>query len=748
MSIKFNNIFFSIIFFIILFTGSSKAEVVKKIDILGNYRITSETIKMFSSINLNDDLDENKLNQTLKNLYETNFFDNVSLEFDNNILIITVVESPIIQNITYDGIKAKKIKDVVFKNLSLRPRTSFNEVLLKSDKEIIQSSLRNLGYYFSKIDIYKETFDDNKVNLTYTVNLGKKAKIKKILFIGNKIFKERLLKNIIISEEYKPWKFISGKKFLNQNVITIDKRLLKNFYLNKGYYDVKINSSFARRLNENDFELIFNIDTQKKFFFNNLTLEIPSDFDDNNFNDLLNLFAKLKGEAYTINKVENILEEIDKISTTEQFESISSSVQESFEENKINLKFIIEETEKMFIQKINIYGNNITRENVIRNQLEIDEGDPFNEILNNKSINNIKSLNFFKSVESEIVDGTALQTKIININVKEKPTGEISAGAGVGTSGGTVSFGVREQNYLGKGLSVSSNLSINEESIRGLFSVTNPNYKNSNKSVYVSAQALETDKLSASGYKTSKSGFSFGTNFEYLKNLSLGLGTTNFYEKIDTDSTASARQKLQDGNYWDSFINLSIDYDERNQKFQTTEGFRSSYYLDLPVISETNTLTNLYHYKMFSELYENNVSSLSFYVKSSTSLSDEVKLSERIFLPGDKLRGFERGKIGPKDGDDFIGGNFASAINFSSTVPQILQNSQNIDFLFFIDAANVWGVDYFDGDDEGSEIRSSLGIGINWLTPIGPLSFTLAEPLTKSNTDKTESFRFNLGTTF
>ena len=134
------------------------------------------------------------------------------------------------------------------------------------------------------------------------------------------------------------------------------------------------------------------------------------------------------------------MEEIDKISTTEQFESISSSVQESFEENKINLKFIIEETEKMFIQKINIYGNNITRENVIRNQLEIDEGDPFNEILNNKSINNIKSLNFFKSVESEIVDGTALQTKIININVKEKPTGEISAGAGVGTSGGTVSL--------------------------------------------------------------------------------------------------------------------------------------------------------------------------------------------------------------------------------------------------------------------------------------------------------------------
>ena len=171
--------------------------------------------------------------------------------------------------------------------------------------------------------------------------------------------------------------------------------------------------------------------------------------------------------------------------------------------------------------------------------------------------------------------------------------------------------------------------------------------------------------------------------------------------------------------------------------------------IDLPLLSETATFTNTYLFKYFTELYENNISNISLYLRSSTSLkSEEIKLSERIILPSNRLRGFERGKVGPKDGEDFIGGNYAAAINFSSTIPQLLENSENIDVLFFIDAGNVWGVDYFSGDDEGSEIRSSIGLGLDWLTPVGPLNFTLATAITKAESDKTETFRFNLGTTF
>ena len=316
---------------------------------------------------------------------------------------------------------------------------------------------------------------------------------------------------------------------------------------------MSINSSFAKLINQKDFELIYNIQANKKYYFNDLAISLPTDFDKNNFLRINNLFNKLKGEPYSINQVETILEEIDQITLVEQFQSITADVIENINSNKINLKFEIKEIPTKFVEGINILGNNVTRETVIRNQLEIDEGDPYNEILAKKSINNIKSLNFFKDVSSEIVDGSKAETKQINISVEEKPTGEISAGAGIGTSGSSVSFGVKENNYLGSGVALSSNVTLTDESLKGLLSVTNPNYRNSDKSISFSAEAIEIDRLKAYGYKTNKTGLSVNTNFEYLNNFKIGIGNSNYYEKIDTDSTASSKQQAQEGNYWDSF---------------------------------------------------------------------------------------------------------------------------------------------------------------------------------------------------
>ena len=749
MLLKLLKTFIYFIFISFFLLSISRSEIVEKITISGNDRISNETIQMFSEVSINDDLKKFEINSVLKRLYNTNYFENVSVSFNNNTLEIYVKENPIIQNVSYNGIKANKIKDEVSKNLNLKSRSSFSKNLLEKDNEIIKDVLKKLGYYFPQIDVYIEQLSDNKINLEYNIDIGEKARIEKISFIGDKKFKDKKLKSVIITEEYKFWKFITGKKFLNESLIELDLRLLKNFYLNKGYYNVQIDSSFAKLIDSNSFELIFNINSNERIYFDNLELNLPKDFNTSNFKDLKKLFKKLKGEPYSINRVKKILEEIDKITITEQYESITAQVDENIVNNKINLSFLIEQTDRTFVEKINIFGNNVTRENVIRNQFEIDEGDPFNEILANKSINNIKNLNFFRNVSSKIEEGSEPDLKVINITIEEKPTGEITAGAGVGTSGNTIAFGVRENNYLGKGISLDTNVSLSDESLKGLFSVTNPNYKNSDKLVYFSAEAIETDRLTAFGYKTNKTGFSVGTNFEFLDDFNLGLGNSNYYEKIDTDSTASARQRLQEGNYFDSFLNINFDYDKRNQKFQTSDGIRSQYFIDLPLLSETATFTNTYLFKYFTELYENNVSNISLYLRSSTSLKNEdIKLSERIILPSSRLRGFERGKIGPKDGEDFIGGNYAAAINFSSTIPQILENSENIDVIFFIDAGNVWGVDYFDGDDEGSEIRSSIGLGLDWLTPIGPLNFTLATAITKAESDKTETFRFNLGTTF
>jgi outer membrane protein insertion porin family len=738
-----------ILIFYILFLNPVFSEIIDKIAISGNDRISDKTIQMFSNVELKDEISNKKLNQILKDLYETSFFDDVSVGFNNNTLSILVKEYPIIQKINYNGIKSKTLLEEINSEKVIREKSPYNIITLEDEKNRLNDKIKEIGYYDSKIEITVENLDQNLVNINFNIKLGEKAKIRKISFIGNKIFKDSKLKRLIASTEFKFWKFISGKKYLNPNLVQIDKRLLQNYYLNNGYYNVSINSSFARLIKNNEFELIFNIEAQKKIYFGDLKLTLPLDFDKENFENINKLFKKVKNEPYSINTINRILNEIDEITALEQYQFINATVLENIVSDKINLTFKINETDKIYVKRVNIYGNSITEESVIRNQLELDEGDPFNEILFNKSINNIKSLNFFKNVNYNISDSIDLKTRTLDIFIEEKPTGEISATAGFGTSGGSIGFGIKENNFIGKGVSLNSNFLMTEESFKGKFSLNNPNYKNSDKSLYVSLLATEDDNMEKFGYKSNKTGIDIGTNFEYLDNFRLGLGASNFYEVIKTDNTASQSQQDQKGNYWDSFLNLDFNYDKRNQKFQTTSGFKSYYSLDIPIISENNTLKNYYNYSHYFDLFDQNISSFSLMLRASNSITnDNIKLSERITLPSSKLRGFEVGRIGPKDGEDFIGGNYAAALNFSSTMPQIFEESQNVDLLLFFDIANLWGVDYDSTLDDSGSIRSSTGIALDWFTPVGPLNFSLALPITKKNGDKTETFRFNLGTTF
>ena len=385
--IKFLSIFFIFSFVI---SSNSFSQIIKEIKIIGNQRIPDQTILMFSSVSVSDNVTTDSINDILKKLYETNYFEDISVSLDDEKLIIKIKENPIIENIKFEGIKSDDLKQKILKDVKLRTRSSYNQFLLEKDKSSITSSLKNYGYYQPNIEIFVENLSDNKVNVNFKIDIGSKAKIKKITFLGNKIFKDSKLKSIIVSEEYKFWKFISGKKYLNESLVNFDTRLLKNFYRNKGYYNAVINSSFAKLLSPNEFELIYNINANEMVYFGNLNLELPSDYEYDNFSKVIETFNDIKGKKYSINLVEKILDEIDEISINEQYQSINASVVENIEKNQINLTFKIEETEKFYVHKINIFGNNVTEGSVIRYQLEIDEGDPYNEILMNKSINNIK----------------------------------------------------------------------------------------------------------------------------------------------------------------------------------------------------------------------------------------------------------------------------------------------------------------------------------------------------------------------
>ena len=739
------------LFFLIFFVKITfaNAEIIKSISVSGNKRITDQTVIIFSKINIGDNLIINDLNKIIKNLYETDFFKDVSVNLKNSILKINVTENNLVQSVEINGIKNKKLKQALIDQLTVTTKKSYVEE--KSIEETLKLSnfLKFSGYYFSNVDLRVQQNDNNTVNLIYDITLNKKAVVKNINFSGNKIFKSRLLSSIIVTEENKFWKFLSKKKYLNERQIQLDQRLLKNFYLNEGYYNVEISQTSANVIQDNNFNLSYNINAGKKFFFNNLSLNIPSDYDLNNFKFIQLLLDDMKDKPYSSNSINNLLNEIDSIAITKQYEFINASFSENIvDKNKINIEFLINESQKLYVDRVNILGNNITNETAIRNLLIVDEGDPLNEILNNKSKNNIKASGLFANVDYKILDTNNEFKKDIEIIVTEQPTGEITAGAGYGTSGQTLSFGIKESNFAGNATKLNTNLSFTPKSIKGGFNVIIPNYNYSDKSLRLNLSRSSNDFLSVAGYENTVTNFTLGTGFEYKQDLFFTPLFVFEAEDLTTNSTASAALKKQDGNYNTIELDYSFLYDKRDQSFRPSDGYYSRFNQTLPLLSNDYSLSNIFDFKTYHKLSENMISNISFYISSINSLEgSDVRVSDRIYLSSRKLRGFESGKIGPKDNLDFIGGNYASAASISTTLPSVLPELESIDFNIFIDAGNVWGVDYNTSLDN-SKIRSSTGISIDWLTPVGPLNFVIAKPITKASTDVEETFRFDIGTTF
>ncbi len=737
----------------ILFLNPSFSQIINDLQINGNKRLSSETIKVIGDIELEKNYDEKKLNELIKKFYKSGFFKNVSVNIEKNTLIVDLTENPIVEDIQIEGIKRQSVSDLLLEEISLKNRKPFNEYFLGNDINLIQNILKTSGYYFAEISSsIEENNDLNSVRVKINIDQGPRAKIKKISFIGDKKIKDKKLLEIIASEEHKFWKFISNKVYLDQSRIDLDKRLIENYYRNLGYYFVKVLSSFAEFNRDGNFNLTYNIDAGDLYYFNNLELNLPSDYNVKDFDDVQKRLIKLKDEKFSIDDFNKILTDIEKIASSRLYDFIDAQVEEQIiDNNKIDFKFNVVDSTSYYVEEINILGNYNTIEEVIRNRLIVDEGDPLNNILYNKSLDNLKSLRIFKKVEGKIKDGSDQKLKKIDIVVEEMPTGEISLAAGVGTSGSTIGGGIKEKNFLGKGINLSTNIEISENSIRGQFIYSKPNFAYTDNTLHTSLTNTSTNNLSDFGYKVSELGFSLGTEFEQFQNFFYSPSISASLEDLETNSNASTKLRSQAGDYTDIYFKYGLNYDLRNSSFRPSAGNRTNFYQELPLFSDGNEVVNSFKFDQFKKISKNSemIGKASFLFKAVNSIgSNDVRVSKRANVPYSRLRGFEKGKIGPIDNADYIGGNYVASMNLSANLPFILPTLEAIDFSYFIDAANVWGVDYNKDLDNSDTIRTSTGIGMNVLTPVGPLSFSLSQPITKESSDKTESFRFNLGTTF
>ena len=738
---------FIIFLLIILNFSFLKAEVIKKTIIDGNKRIADETIILYGDIQLGKDYSEAELNEIIKNLYSTNFFEDVQVSLNNNTLKLDLVEYPVLNQLIIIGEKSNKFIDQIKKIMQLKEKRSFIKSRLVRDVENIKNLYSSLGYNFTKVEAKVNEVDKENFDLILEIERGNKTKIKKVNFVGNKTIRSNRLREIIASEEDKFWKIISRNTNLSQDLLNLDERLLTNYYKSNGYYNVEVNSKTAKINEAGDAEITYSINEGQRFIISKISTKVDSVFDKEIFFPLNNVYEDYIGDYYSPFKIKKLLESIDNLIAKNNLQFVEHNVQETLDEKTISIIFNIYEGEKKLVERIDVLGNSITTEAVIRGELLIDEGDPFTKLGLEKSISALKARNIFKDVTYKVEDGSEKNLKKIKINVEEKPTGEISAGAGIGTNGGSFAVTVKENNYLGEGKQLGFDLEIDKESLAGTFSFNDPNYDFLGNSIFYSIKSEKND-VPTRGYENSIISASIETGFEQYKDINLSLGLTASFDDLTTLDSASDSLKKQSGEFSELSAVYALVNDKRDRKFMPTDGSVVTFRQSLPVYADKAFIDNTFSASNYFSLSEDIITAAKFYFSSVNGIDDDVRLSKRKAISTSRLRGFEKGKIGPIDGSDHVGGNYAAALNFEANLPNFLPEDSKTDVSVFLDFGNVWGVDYDSSLDNNSKIRSSTGLSASWNSPIGPMTFVFSQVLQKNSTDKTESFNFNLGTTF
>jgi len=739
---------FIVIFFLIL-TNISFAEI-KKVNISGNSRVNSSTIESLVDKKINN-VDSIYINTLTKKIYDTDFFADVKISFNQDILTINVTENPIVNFFYINGVKDSDL-DQINKIINLKENNIFSSSKLKKDIEATREFLNTAGFYQALITPEVIKIDNNQVNLIINIDKKEISKIKNIYFIGNKVFSNSQLIDVITSSEDGWWKFFSTSS-LSEQRIEYDKQLLKDFYKSKSFYDVQIESAFAGIDKDNNFTLTFSINSGKKYKFGDYDLKVSGiPLKESDIIEIKDISTKLlKNEFYSPLTINKLNKQVTNLLESKRYGNFEINIQDTKAvDDRINIIVQLNEGQKLLINKINIQGNTITEEKVIRDNLTISEGDQLSSSKIKKSVDNIKSKQLFSKVDYKVEDSDKKNFKDLNLFVKEQPTGSITAGVGYGTNGGLFEASVNERNFLGQGINLNFTGRLSSEAIRGDLSYVSPNFNNSNKELAVSLFS-DLDDYKNSGYQNKRVGTRFATKYEIYEDIFFRPNLGAQFDKLEVTGNASNLLRSREGNFITTSFGYNFLNDHRDSKFNPTAGSLiyfdqniATFFSDIPTV-QTGVGATFYQ-ELFSDKF---IGSAKARLANVTAFNNkDVKLSDRIFASPSDLRGFELRGIGPVDSGDHIGGNNLATLSLKSTFPNPMPENLRATTFLFLDMGNVWGADYSNLISDSSKLRASTGIALDLMSPVGPLSFTYSIPLSKASTDKEQNFIFNIGSSF
>jgi outer membrane protein insertion porin family len=740
-----------------LYAVSANAVIANEIIVQGNHRIEVDTVKAYLPIKEGDNYTQEDLDESLKVLYNSGLFADIFIESKGKNLIVKVVENPIINRIAFEG--NKRIEDdKLMKEIQLKPRLVFSRKKVQADVQRLLMIYQKTGRFSATIDPKIIQLDQNRVDLVFEVNEGPATEVKKIRFIGNHKYAGDKLERIISTKEWRWYRFFNSDDIYDPDRIEYDKELLRRFYWDQGYADFQI-SSVVSELSQDkkNFFITFTIKEGEKYEFGNV--DVSSDIRNLNLDPLKKALTIKSGDRYSRQHVEDSIKALTEEAAEQQyaFVDIHPRIKKQKETKTVDIDFVVEEGEKVFVERININGNVRTLDKVIRREMKIIEGDPYNKAKLHESELGIRRLNFFEKVEVDSNEGSADDLSVIDVQVEEKSTGSMNFGIGYGTNeGGLIKFGIRERNLLGKGQDLDLAANVSKRKATYKLGFTEPKFMDKDLAVGGDVFHAKTNFSRESSYNEENTGGTIRMAYPITDNLAHAVHYTFLLDNItDVKETASRFIQEEKGKKYVSSIGHTLMYDKRDIPHDPSSG----YYINLSqslagLGGNVRYINSTLRAAYFVPLYDQAV--LSFLGEGGYifGLGQDVRISDRFYMGGDNMRGFRSGGIGPRDlsTGDALGGNRYYRFSSELTTPIGIPEEFGIKGHFFVDVGSLGKIDQSAraGDRFVSKEtpRVSVGTAISWISPMGPLRFEFAKAVVKEDFDRAKVFRLTYSSAF
>ena len=729
--------------------------VIQNIRVEGTNRIEVESVLSYMLIKPGDPFDPQRMDASLKALFATGLFSDVTLRREGSTLVVRVVENPVINRLAFEGNKKLKTEDLQ-NEVELKPRTVYTRTKVQNDVKRILEIYRATGRFAATVTPKVIPLPQNRVDLVYEINEGDVTAVRRISFIGNKVFSDGRLRDVIQTEETAWWKFFTTNDTYDPDRLNFDREQLRKFYLSNGYADFRVVSAVAELTpDRKEFFITFTLDEGKRYKFGKI--DITSSIPDLDPNKLRSELKTKEGDWYNADLVEDTINSVTTAAGTlgYAFVDVRPQVKRNREDGTIDITYQVREGPKVFVERIDITGNQRTRDEVIRRELRISEGDAFNAAAIRQSRRRLRNLNFFDNVDITNEPGSAPDKTVLKVAVTEKATGEVSLGGGFSTNEGVLgTFGLRERNFLGRGQDVQFNFTVSQKSQNIDLRYTEPYLFDRNLSAGWDAFRVKRDFSDQSGYQERRTGGRLRAGYEIIDDLNQAWRYTLQTNTIaNLDSNASTFIQQEKGTTSTSAIGQTMTYDKRDDRQDPTSGYFVSLDNDLAGLGGSekfvkSRVTGGTFYPIAPDWVVSAIGEVG-YVRGL--LGHPVRLANRFFLGGDNLRGFKPGGVGPRDNSvgDSLGANKYYAGTLEVSFPLGLPREFGIRGRAFTDFGSAWDVDLSGpGLLDVNTIRVSAGIGISWKSPFGPVRIDLGVPIKKESFDEKQLIRFSFGTRF